>query len=380
MSASLEIEEAISAMRRWGESIDWRGADPYDALNSPLAPALTLGTPLGRRLLTQAVKLSPINLRPALLIKPAWNAKAIGLVASAYAHLAAAGDESAAPHAVRWLRWLESNHSGDDSGLAWGYPFEVQTRFFRYASEVPNTIATTFVAHAFLDGAELLGDARWRGPAESASIYLSKRMLKHESGREYFAYVQDEPQLVHNANVLACSVLARVGRGDEAARALETSLAAQRSDGSWIYAEGPHGNWVDNFHTGYVLQSLAYCIAVSPDVEQQLLDGLAYWQRELFQADGTPRPTPGRDLPIDAHDYATAIETWLAMPIERNRALVRAQRLARLLVERMLDPKGFVQFQKHRYWTTKTPFVRWTTAPSFRALAALHALERRTDG
>jgi hypothetical protein len=374
------IKDAIAAIRRWGEAREWRGADPYDALNSPLAPAVTLSRPLGRRLLTQAVKLSPVNLRPALLIKPEWNAKAIGLVASAYAHLAAAGDESAPPQAVRWLSWLEWNHSGDDSGLAWGYPFEVQTRFFRYARGTPNTIATTFVAHAFLDAAELLGDPRWRGPAESASAYLTERMLHRESNREYFRYVQQEPQLVHNANLLACSVLARVGRGDEAASALETSLAAQRTDGSWNYAEGRHGDWVDNFHTGYVLQSLAHCIAVRPEVEHQLLKGLEYWQRELFQVDGTPRPAPGRDLPIDAHDYATAIETWLAMPGDRNHAVDRSRRLARLLVDRMLDPKGFVRFQQRRYWTNKTPFVRWTTAPSFRALAALHALDRRTSG
>ena len=366
-------------MRRWGEAHDWCGADPYDALNSPLAPALTLGTPLGRRLLTQAVKLSPLNLRPALLIKPEWNAKAIGLIASAYAHLAAAGDESAAPQAVRWLSWLESNHSGDDAGLAWGYPFEVQTRFFRYARGAPNTIATTFVAHAFLDGADLLADERWRHPAESASAYLTERLLHRESSREYFRYVQDEPQLVHNANLLACSVLARVGRGDEATRALETSLAAQRPDGSWNYAEGQRGDWVDNFHTGYVLQSLAHCIAARPEVERQLLDGLDYWERELFQLDGTPRPAPGRDLPVDAHDYATAIETWLAMPGDRSRTLGRARHLADLLVERMLDPRGFVWFQQHRYWTTKTPFVRWTTAPSFRALAALQAFDRLTD-
>jgi hypothetical protein len=49
-----------------GAARDWRGYDPYDALNSPAAPFLTLGTQLGRRLLTQAVKLSPVNVQPTL--------------------------------------------------------------------------------------------------------------------------------------------------------------------------------------------------------------------------------------------------------------------------------------------------------------------------
>jgi hypothetical protein len=39
----------------------------------------------------------------------------------------------------------------------------------------------------------------------------------------------------------------------------------------------------------------------------------------------------------------------------------------------MLDPAGFVRFQQRRHWASNVPFVRWTTAPSFRALAALEA-------
>jgi hypothetical protein len=368
----LEIEDAVAAIRGWGEAREWRGADPYDALNSPLATVLTLGTRPGRRLLTQAVKRSPLDLRPLLRIRPDWDAKALGLVASGYARLAAAGDGSAAPHAERWLTWLASNHSGDAAGLAWGYHFDVQTRFFRYARGTPNTIATSFVAQAFLDGAELLGDERWRTTAEAAGAYLASRMLAQgPRGEYYFRYVPAEDELVHNANLLACAVLVRTGREDLARQALATSLAAQREDGSWPYADGPRGDWVDNFHTGYVLESLARCVQLLPDGGDRLDRGLDYWQRELFQADGTPRPAPGRVHPVDAHDYATAVDTWLAVAGRRSEALARAERLARLLVERMLDPAGFVRFRQGRLWTSRVPFVRWTTAPSFRALAGV---------
>jgi hypothetical protein len=128
---------------------------------------------------------------------------------------------------------------------------------------------------------------------------------------------------------------------------------------------------VDNFHTGYVLESLARCVQLLPDGGDCLDRGLDYWQRELFQADGTPRPAPGRSHPVDAHDYATAVDTWLAVAGRRSGALARAERLARLLVERMLDPAGFVRFRQGRLWTSRVPFVRWTTAPSFRALAGV---------
>jgi hypothetical protein len=76
--------------------------------------------------------------------------------------------------------------------------------------------------------------------------------------------------------------------------------------------------------------------------------------------------------PIDVHCYATAVDTWLAVG-----DLAQAERVARLLVDRMLDPAGYVWFQQRRLWTSRVPFVRWTTAPSFRALAGLLLARRK---
>jgi polysaccharide biosynthesis protein VpsJ len=377
--------DALTRIRRWGEARDWRGYDPYDALNSPLAPYLTLGTRLGRRVLTQAVKLSPFNLRPALRIAPAWNAKAIALVASAYARLGAARDDrTALEQARRWLGWLVDNSTAD-TGLGWGYHFDVQTRFFSYPRKTANVIATSFAAHALLDGQDLLGEERWGKAAERSCEFLLARLVEDDGERLYFRYLPAEKELVHNANVLGCSVLARtaalLGRddlGETARRALSASLDAQRPDGSWPYAEGEGHGWVDNFHTGYVLEGLAVCEPIVP-VRSQLKRGVDYWERELFLPDGTPKYFAERIWPIEAHNYAQAIETWLAVASWRQGALDAAERCAAQLVERMLTRDGHVVFQRRRWWTSRVPYVRWTTAPAFRALARLELVGSRGD-
>jgi hypothetical protein len=375
---SAGVVGAVAAMRAWGEARDWRGYDPYDALNSPLARPLTLGTTLGARLLTQAVKLAPINLRPVLRIRPDWNAKAIGLVASGYARLAAAGDLTADARARRWLYWLVENHAGGPAGLGWGYHFDVRTRFFAYRRGTPNAIATSFAGQALLDGCELLADERWREPAEEVGRFLVSRLLSDGRRSPYFRYLPGEDELVHNANLLACAVLARASRvlGDpalaEPARAaLATSVAAQRTDGSWPYADRPGHDWVDNFHTGYVLQSLAHCATLEPALAEPLDRGIRFWERELFLDDGTPKYDVGSVLPLDAHCFATAIDTWLAVLPWRREGLERAARLGDLLIDELLDARGFVHFQRRRLWTSRVPFVRWTTAPAFCALAGL---------
>jgi hypothetical protein len=371
-------------MRAWGEARDWRGYDPYDALNSPFARYLTLGTRFGRRAFTQAVKLSPLNLRPALSVAPAWNAKAIALVASGYARLAAAGDDTARDPARRWLTWLVDNSSAD-IGLGWGYHFDVQTRFFSYPRNTSNVIATSFAAHALLDGKELLGDEQWGEAAERSCEFLLGGMLEDDGTRVYFRYLAAEKELVHNANVLGCSVLARTAtlldRDDlrETVRnALSATLEAQRLDGSWPYAEGEGHGWVDNFHTGYVLEGLATCDPVLP-LRSQLERGLDYWERELFLPDGTPKYFAERASawPIDAHNYAQAIETWLSVASWRDGALEAAERCAANLIDTMLCPDGHVAFQRRRFWTSRVPYVRWTTAPSLRALARLELVRAR---
>jgi len=333
------------------------------------------------------VKRSPLNLRPALRIAPTWNAKALGLVASAYTRLFAAdsADEHAREQARRWLAWLVEHRAGSGSALGWGYPFKVQTRFFGYAPNTPNTIATSFVIQALLDGQELLGEESWGEAAAAAGEFLRTELLFEDGGRSYFRYLPAERELVHNANLLACAALARtaglLGREslrETVKRALGPSLAAQRPDGSWPYAEGAGHGWVDNFHTGYVLESLAICARSLPELREPLARGVAYWKRELFLEDGTPKYSPKSLYPLDAHSYATAIDTWLAVRDVHRVAVANAERTARLLLDRMLDPAGYVHFQRTRLWTNKVPFVRWTTAPTFRALAGLHLIQGST--
>lgn len=383
---TVDVAQAVARIRVWGETRDWCGYDPYDALNSPAAPLLSLGHPLGRRLLTQTVKLSPLNLRPLLGIAPAWDAKAIGLVASGYARLwRAEGDESARIHAERWLRWLVENHSGTSSGLAWGYHFEVQTRVFNYARGTPNAIATAFVSQALLDGFELIGDDSQLEHVLAAARFLEQELLVQEA-RSYFSYLPGEAELIHNANLLACAVLARTARltGEAsflevAAAAVRSSLDSQRPDGSWPYAEGRGHEWVDNFHTAYVLESLAECANTLPELRAPLERGIEFWARELFLPNGTPKYSTSSVYPLDAHCYASAIDTWISLIDQYPGALANAERLARLLVERMLDPSGYVYFQQRRGWTNKVPLVRWTTAPAFRALAGLLLARERSQ-
>ena len=63
---------------------DWAGYDPYDALNSRFFTALPfLDSRLPRLLATQALKRSPVDLRPLMLVPRTQNPKAMALFLAA---------------------------------------------------------------------------------------------------------------------------------------------------------------------------------------------------------------------------------------------------------------------------------------------------------
>src|SRR3954469_12541725 len=79
------VNEVLRSLDEWGTARKWIGSDPYEGLNATRFASTLKRTPLGRRILVQAVKRSPLDLRPALGIPLGRNSVAIAHVVSSYA-------------------------------------------------------------------------------------------------------------------------------------------------------------------------------------------------------------------------------------------------------------------------------------------------------
>ncbi len=200
----------------------------------------------------------------------------------------------------------------------------------------------------------------------------------------YFGYLPGDRTPIHNANMLVCALLARLHAhsANERFRAASASgvaytVSRQRRGGSWPYAEVDGANWVDGYHTGYVLDALLTCCDRQlPGADEEALRcGLDFYRRTLFLADGTPRYTTTSTYPLDIQCVAQGIQTAaLAAPRDDSfRELAR--RVFRFARSRMQRPDGAFVFQRRRFWTSRTPHVRWGAAPMMLALAHLLRLE-----
>jgi hypothetical protein len=374
------LADALRRLEAWGRERGWTGSDPYDGLNATRLTGPLKRSALGRQVLTQLVKRSPHDLRRVLGIGAGRSAAALAQIASSYALGAIPGEEGRS-RLAETLQDLEALRCGGFDEPCWGYHFDVQTRVFFYPSTSPNTIATVFAGMALVDAYEATGETRLLElAAETGDFFLRHVPQTRDGDGAFFGYLVGDRTPIHNANALVCALLARLAahtaRTDMRAAAeagLRWTSAHQRPDGSWPYGERPDLDWVDNFHTGYVLDALMYSARADVDVDggSALERGLDYYRRTLFLEDGTPMYTPHSVYPIDAQCVAQAIKTMALASTRDPGGGAFAWAVFDFARRRMQRSDGAYLFQRRRWWTNRAPHIRWMAAPMLEALTQL---------
>ena len=387
------IEQAFADLLQWCRLRDFAGHDPFDALNSRVLQATPLTHSRTARLIsTQLIKRSPWNLRPLARVPGQKNSKGIALFAlaslSRYRLLKTAEAEKEARELLDEL--LRMQIVGY-SGAAWGYNFDWQSRNFFAPRGTPMIVPTAFAARALLDAYETFKDAKYLETARSSCEFILKDLRRtvesddHE-GELCFSYSPLDETKVFNASLFAAETLACVGAlagetefsgvaNDLAIRAARYVVRRQHEDGSWAYGAGPGQLWVDNFHTAYVLLSLSRImkclrggeIELKPALER----GYRFWRERFFLADGWPKYYHDTLYPADAHAAATAIITLMELQELDREALPLAETIAAWTIRNLRDSRGFFYYQRRRFYTVRTPFMRWTQAWMLYALARL---------
>ena len=383
-SPAADLEQALIQLESWGAARDWCGPDPYEGLNARRMGALRR-TSLGRRILIQAVKPSPVDLRRPLAIPARHNAAALAHVLDGYARASFLAPPARQRQIERVASQLQALSLPEFDLPSWGYHFDVETRVFFYSRTMPNTIATAFAGLALITAYERTGAASYLDLATRAGEFFLAHVPQTEArGGAFFGYLVGDRSPIHNSNMLACALLARLHRHEprqafaEASRAgVGYCLAHQRPDGSWPYGERPGLDWVDGFHTGYVLDALAACgdAEIDPAIEPALERGLDFYERNLFLDDGTPKYYATGVWPVDSQSVAQAIQTLSAHGHRDARYRDRSRQVLSWALRNMRRQDGAFLFQRRRYWRNSVPHVRWAQAPMFAAMAAMAEAE-----
>jgi hypothetical protein len=372
------LAPSVDRLETYIEAERYRGYDPYDGLTSPLfrAPVLR-SSKLIRLAAIQAVKRSPINVRPLLGIPKQLNPVTLALALEGSAYRALAAPEDAERHAARGRELVDELRRVQTpgwSGACWGYPFDWEARYGRLPAGTPTIVATGLVTNALFIAHRVFGLEDALELCVSAARYVLEDLPRTtEDGTFCWGYFHGDRQRVLNATMKGARLCAQLYSATGDASYLEpasqtTAYVArhQRADGSWPYAVGDARRWADNFHTAYVLDALDTYEECSGDgsFAEAMGKGWRYYRKSFFRDDRVPTYYPDPRSRSDATACGQSLLTLC-----RFDDVETATNVAMWAVETMQCADGHFAYQVRGRRVVRIPYMRWSSAYMYAGLS-----------
>ncbi len=348
---------SFEKLHYWIDQNGWKGYDPYDIKGKSYIIRLTaLGNKsklasLFREFVFEIFTTFPVISRKVMNIKPQINAKAMGLFAKAYLDIYQVTQKNIyLLKAEECIQWLYENKTEINGGYGWGYPFDWQSALFIPAN-TPNGIVTTAVGDAFWSFWKFTGDKKYLNSCKKISIFLNSLPYDKVNGNICFSYTPLYINHVHNLNLFVAEFLIKTGveldiplwieKGNAAA---SYSISSQLPDGSFDYNGPPEppGNFIDNYHTGFVLRNLhsIWKLTKREDVFLSLKKCYDHYKNNFFEDQKIPKLKPDRKYRIDIHSCAESINCLSELSDTFPEASTLAGNILQWTIENLQDNKG----------------------------------------
>jgi hypothetical protein len=305
--------------------------------------------------------------------------------AMGYAFLSeATGNAAHLERAVHFLNELKASRCPQFNEYCWGYPFDWVTRNGVIKENTPLITTTPYVYEAILQVNELDPCEEWKTILESIVRHSCTdiRDFRTSPGASSCSYTPFDKGGVINASAYRSFMLtsaSKVFREEKyweiAERNLNFVLESQNPDGSWCYAMDGVRDFVDHFHTCFVMKALAKIQALTghEDCLKALAKGVAYYLANLFDEDGLPRPFARAPrvtvYKCELYDCAECINLCLLL---RDRFPHMNHTLETVVTRILRDwVKADGSFRSRRLllgWDN-VPMHRWAQSQMFRSLA-----------
>lgn len=370
---------------------DWTGRDPYDVLSSPWASSvISRQSVRAGQLLTQVAKRCRLPLQGVLRTPRHRTSHAMGYCLQAVSYLHRLGAfPGAADLTESLLSYVNVEAWRDGDAAAWALPFPYATRFGFTEAGTPNVVSTEAVVTGLVDAVQggLTSDA---SDARGGARFVTRFLASDFQPEGWFRYTSHGGDDIINGCALAVKTLLGVHEIDPDETLRQQALAAarsiarlQRADGSWPYSTKVGKDWVDGFHTGFVLEALSLAVRESDEPDELLRPvlarGLRYFREHLLDDEGHAFYYPDRPWPLSAMCAAEALQTICSAYEAGEAELSEAERVARTTLRLFVRSDGRVAYQRHAFMTDWREFPRWAAAPVAAALARYAWMKRQNQ-
>jgi hypothetical protein len=316
----------------------------------------------------QLLKRSPVNLRSIFFISKGYNPVTLGLCIQAYTDLIEVFPSRKAEFEKKidfLITELKKLIPRGFQGACWGYDFDWQSRYAEIPAFQPTVVATGIITNALYMCFKKTGNPQAIALCKSAADFVLHDLHRSYDGNSFcFSYSPFDTLQIYNASAKGLRLLAQVytETGDvslrtTAGQASDYLLNRQQADGSWYYSEA--GKWIDNYHTGYMLDCLDEYIKCTGDdsIKPKLIKGFEFYKSHFFTSDGIPKFYPDKIFPVDSTGAGQSLLT-----LTRFDNIDMVNLTAKWMIDKMQSSSGYFYYQKSTYFTVKTSFMRWSNA------------------
>jgi hypothetical protein len=290
--------------------------------------------------------------------------------------------------ARHFLDVLLSTACPGTSGLGWGYPFDWVTIDGTIPIQTPLITTLPYVYEAFSAVNEVDPQPRWTEVMRAIAEHALRDYKNIDTGDgaatcTYTPLATDKGRVV-NANAYRSFLLIKASQelGDSRYLAaaepnLQFVLQSQNEDGSWYYAIDGRRDFIDHFHTCFVMKALVKIDQLTPraDCSRAIQSGLDYYTSHLFDGNKLPRPfaKPPRLIVYrrELYDYAEALNLLtLAAGRAPDLDAYMTSTVEDVISQWQREDGSFRSRQLLVGWDD-VPMHRWAQAQLFRSLSGL---------
>jgi hypothetical protein len=286
--------------------------------------------------------------------------------------------------AVHFLNVLRQTRCHRFKDYCWGYPFDWVTRNGVIEEQTPLITTTPYVYEAFLQIYQLDRREESRDILESVARHAAVDIkdFKTSETANTCSYTPYDRGGVINAAAYraflltsASQLLDREEYWQIAQGNLNFVLENQSPDGSWRYAVDGVRDFVDHFHTCFVMKALAkiHLLTGYEACLDALSKGVAYYLKNLFDEDGLPKPfSKAPRLTIykrELYDCAECINLCLLLRGRFPQLEATLETVLKGVLKNWIKPDGSFRSRRLHFGWDNVPMHRWGQSQMFRSLA-----------
>lgn len=294
--------------------------------------------------------------------------------------------------AVHFLNVLEQTRCPDYQNYCWGYPYNWETRGGTITTGTPLITTTPYVYEAFACVYEIDKNDKWLEIMHSIAEHARHDINDFETSPDasMCSYTPHDSGGVINASAYRAFLLTSASiqfsekkYWQAAERNLNFVLQSQQPNGSWYYAIDGTRDFVDHFHTCFILKALAKIEKLTKHngCHKAIEKGIRYYVKKLFDERGLPKPfSKAPRLTVyrrELYNYAECINLCVLL---KNRFEELDNTLITVLedlLNRWQKPDGSFRSRKLLFGWDNVPMHRWAQSQLFRSLCFLLHQEKQ---